>query len=400
MNNLYKRPMFRKGGSAEGGITSGLKRQGYAVPGTVQQNDTSRQRIIDAMGMAPPRRNFNDFLINFGLDIASRTPMGSGIGGAISTIAESAKSPYEQFAKARSAEQNLMRQVGMEAEIMDINKENAAAAAAAKDASAMARLQAQIKADRDLYELEKGENLNTLVQTRAQESIADGKFNNYNAATNEAEWTYRGSKEYTDKVIGGVLSEKQSNDAKSRAKFAKSQGKKNGVGKIYYDPYKDQVLEVAVVEGDYVLRPVVGGGEKVVDTTTEVVKKQDFDKIGQSSTVDITQVDSESSAFAQDMQKLFANSEFSQLFRRLGDRAATGYGDTLAGSPAGRIYGYFTDNPAEAKERSKSVEASSWYRTDEAKNYFLQNPNQLTAAAVDPTGWYNKFKEGEFGTGS
>ena len=30
-NNLYKRPMFRKGGSAEGGITSGLKRQGYAM---------------------------------------------------------------------------------------------------------------------------------------------------------------------------------------------------------------------------------------------------------------------------------------------------------------------------------------------------------------------------------
>ena len=271
-NNLYKRPMFRKGGSAEGGITSGLQspRQGYALPGSVQQNDTSRQRIIDAMGMAPPKRNFNDFLINFGLDIASRTPMGSGIGGAISTIAESAKSPYEQFAKTRAAEQNLMRQVGMEAEIMDINKENAAAAAAAKEAGAMSRLETQIKADKDLYELEKGENLNTLITTRAQESIADGKFNNYNTATNEAEWTFRGSKEYKDKVIGGVLSEKQSNDAKSQAKFAKSQGKKNGVGKIYYDPYKDQVLEVAVVEGDYVLRPV-GGGEEVIDTTTEVV---------------------------------------------------------------------------------------------------------------------------------
>ena len=55
--------MLRKGGSAEGGITSGLQspRQGYALPGSVQQNDSSRQRIINAMGMAPPRRNFNDF---------------------------------------------------------------------------------------------------------------------------------------------------------------------------------------------------------------------------------------------------------------------------------------------------------------------------------------------------
>ena len=122
-------------------------------------------------------------------------------------------------------------------------------------------------------------------------------------------------------------------------------------------------------------------------------KELDFGKIGQSGVTDITQVDPESSAFAQDIQKLFANSEFGALFRRLGDRAATGYGDKLAGSPAGRLYGYFFDNPKEAKERSKSVEASKWFRTEEAKNYFLQNPNQLTAAAVDPTGWYNKFKE-------
>jgi hypothetical protein len=273
MNNIYKRPMFRKGGSAEGGITSGLQspRQGYAVPGSVQQNDTSRQRIMNAMGMAPPRRNFNDFLINFGLDIASRSPQGN----IFQTAALAAQDPYEKFSKARDAEQNLLRQVGMEAEIMDINKETAAAAAAAKEAGAMSRLEKQIQADKDLYELEKGENLNSLITARAQESIADGKFNNYNAATNEAEWTFRGSKEYKDKVIGGVLSEKQSNDAKSQAKFAKSQGKKNGVGKIYYDPYKDQVLEVAVVEGDYVLRPVGGGGEEVMDTIKEVVEKKE-----------------------------------------------------------------------------------------------------------------------------
>ena len=119
----------------------------------------------------------------------------------------------------------------------------------------------------------------------------------------------------------------------------------------------------------------------------------DFDKIGKSGVTDITQVDPESSAFAQDIQKLFADGDFQALFNRLGDRAATGYGDTLAGSPAGRIYGYFTDNPAEALARSKSVAASKWYRTEEARKYFLQNPNQLTAAAVDPTGWYNTFKQ-------
>ena len=278
------------GGSAEG-ITSGLQpRKKFAFAGTVdamKNNENtpkadagmsimeklqSQKSIIDTLSPRQPRTDtsMRDFLINFGLDIASRSPQGN----IFQTAALAAQDPYEKFSKARDAEQNLLRQVGMEAEIMDINKETAAAAAAAKEAGAMSRLEKQIQADKDLYELEKGENLNSLITARAQESIADGKFNNYNAATNEAEWTFRGSKEYKDKVIGGVLSEKQSNDAKSQAKFAKSQGKKNGVGKIYYDPYKDQVLEVAVVEGDYVLRPV-GGGEEVMDTIKEVVEKKE-----------------------------------------------------------------------------------------------------------------------------
>ena len=274
--------MFRKGGSAEGGITSGLQspRQGYNTNqnNLVKQNDSSKQRIMNAMGMAPRGRNFNDFLINFGLDIASRPPTGSGIGGAISTIAESAKGPYEQFAKANQAEQNLLRQVGMESEIMDINKENAAAAAAAKDASAMERLKTQIASDEKLAKANRDDDLDLLISTRAQESIADGKYNNYTAATNEAEWVYRGSKEYKDKTIGGVLSEKQSSDAKTQAKFAKKQGKKNGVGKIYFDPYKNQVLEVAVAEGEYVLRPVDGSVTETITTQVTDNNQTGIDK--------------------------------------------------------------------------------------------------------------------------
>ena len=127
--------------------------------------------------------------------------------------------------------------------------------------------------------------------------------------------------------------------------------------------------------------------------TTKVEEPADpMANIGISGTTDITQIDPESSAFVQDIQKLLANSDFQRLFQRLGDRAATGYGDRLAGSPAGSIYGYFFDNPAEAKERSKSKEASKWFRTDEARQHFQKFPNQLTAAAIDPTGWYQKYK--------
>jgi len=273
MDRLYKRPMFRKGGSADSkgtGITSGLApRQGYDNGGS------SRQRIMNAMGANPPKRNFNDFLINFGLDIASRSPEGN----IFQTAAASAKDPYDKFSKARDADSNLMRQVGMESEIMDINKENAATAAAAKDASAMSRLKTQIESDQRIAAQALTDNLDALITARAQESIADNKFNNYNAATNEAEWTYRGSTEYKDRNMGGVLSEKQATDAKIREKFAKAQVKNNKgttssrLGSIYYDPYNDQVLEAVVVEGEYILR-TVGGGEKVVNTTA-VVKDKD-----------------------------------------------------------------------------------------------------------------------------
>ena len=102
-NNLYKRPMFRKGGSAEGGITSGLQRPGYNVGNRVTE-------VMDEMRTALPQRNsskrrFNDFLIDFGLDIATRSPMGSGVSGAISTALASAKDPFDKFRQSRAADE-------------------------------------------------------------------------------------------------------------------------------------------------------------------------------------------------------------------------------------------------------------------------------------------------------
>ena len=118
--NLYKRPMFRKGGSAEGGITSGL-RQGYNTNqnNRVLQNDLSKINLRD-MDMQQiynlsnsfyperrdtrPSRRFNDFLIDFGLDIASRPTTGN----IFSDIAASAKDPFAQFKTTRAADYKAM----------------------------------------------------------------------------------------------------------------------------------------------------------------------------------------------------------------------------------------------------------------------------------------------------
>ena len=131
--NLYKRPMFRKGGSAEGGITSGLQRQGYSGTGNASDQNVRQLNMdqnmseflknatigdmkaaADQMYTPQPRPNYakrrlGDLMIDFGIDIASRTPTGSGISGAISTALAAAKDPFERFKASRGNEELLMQ---------------------------------------------------------------------------------------------------------------------------------------------------------------------------------------------------------------------------------------------------------------------------------------------------
>jgi len=132
--NLYKRPMFRKGGSAEGGITSGLQapRQGYQ--GTGNASDQNVQKLNMDQNMAEflrnasigdmkaaadqmytpkerpnyAKRRFGDLMIDFGINLASQPPVGDGIGGAISTALAAAKDPFEKFKASRAGEEAAM----------------------------------------------------------------------------------------------------------------------------------------------------------------------------------------------------------------------------------------------------------------------------------------------------
>ena len=101
MNRTLRRPMFRMGGSAEG-ITSGLApRQGYDNGNIVEQIQ-QKKSIIDALAPRTPRKDtsIRDFLINFGLDIASRPASGS----IFSTAAASAREPFAKFQQAKQME--------------------------------------------------------------------------------------------------------------------------------------------------------------------------------------------------------------------------------------------------------------------------------------------------------
>ena len=138
MNRILRRPMFRTGGSAEG-ITSGLApRQNYFTGSTVNPYDEAKKAfvanrnphpftytppststtpnegmsmmdrikfqksMIESLAPRQPRTDtsMRDFLINFGLDIASRPPSGN----IFSTAAASAKEPFGKFQQAKQIE--------------------------------------------------------------------------------------------------------------------------------------------------------------------------------------------------------------------------------------------------------------------------------------------------------
>ena len=115
------RPMFRKGGSAGEGITSGLApRQGYQGTGnaadqSVQPFDLSKlenirdlnpQQLLQlskqlSLKQPPmqPDRSLGNFKIDFGLDLLSRSPSGN----IFQTAGAAAKEPFANFRASRAA---------------------------------------------------------------------------------------------------------------------------------------------------------------------------------------------------------------------------------------------------------------------------------------------------------
>ena len=109
MRTLH-RPMFRRGGSAGEGITSGLApRQGYAHGDNVKQ---ARR----------PNTNLNNFLIDFGLDLVSRPPSG----GIFATAGASAKKPFARFQERGAAQEEREWERGLHEEEMRIGREERA----------------------------------------------------------------------------------------------------------------------------------------------------------------------------------------------------------------------------------------------------------------------------------
>ena len=108
MSRIFYRPMFRTGGSSNSGITSGL-RSGYDNGGPAKL-----EKILSLMDAYAPEPELpkstagSDFLIDFGLDLASRSPQGN----ILQTAAMSAREPFDRFRKTKMAEKAMEYQQG------------------------------------------------------------------------------------------------------------------------------------------------------------------------------------------------------------------------------------------------------------------------------------------------
>ena len=148
MNRTLKRPMFRLGGSTGTGITSGLNkpRTNYQFGGgadarffignrmmpTASPMNTNRsiaaaaptlstrERLTQALG-AGRNRNMGQFLTQFGLNLLSQTPTGN----IFQTAATAAQEPTKGLFDDLNREQDLKRQIALEAERLDIGQEQA-----------------------------------------------------------------------------------------------------------------------------------------------------------------------------------------------------------------------------------------------------------------------------------
>ena len=113
MSNVFKRPMFRKGGEVGGGITSGMR--------NLYANGTPSERIKAVLEeySAPAVDPIAQLLIQGGLRGMSQT----GGGGTLGNLAMAFEQPTQGLFKNLAAQRKQKRDIALEGVIADIGQE-------------------------------------------------------------------------------------------------------------------------------------------------------------------------------------------------------------------------------------------------------------------------------------
>jgi hypothetical protein len=240
--------MFRKGGSAEGGITSGLERPGYNVGNRVTEVMEEMRTALPQRG--GPKRRFNDFLIDFGLDIASRPAQGN----IFQTAAMSAKDPFAKFQQSRAASEGFDDKLALGA--YDVVKGEQAA-------------EKDFEQKKDLIKLEA--ELNPKLKKVFREEIPEVRINEYAGSLEENDFDFikNNAREIaSDIVTYNVFKEKNPDSGPAKKDFRgilpyeyDTKGKPVPnyetitVGQVFYNPedglFYERVAEEGIIGTDF-----------------------------------------------------------------------------------------------------------------------------------------------------
>jgi len=226
MNRILKRPMFRRGGSADG-ITSGLDQK--------PRQEYSRGTMPSfQLGGLP------GFLTGFGLNLLAEPPRGN----IFQTAAVAARDPFNELQRFQTAQAIKDEDIAREdkklaegrefTESMTDREIKARAAEGKLDRESRERI-ASMRADDKLS-----------VQELAKSYLGDYD-GDLNKATNKARFFLEVrpqlKKEVGDTQIGGIIEFDPTDDPKAAKRFANQN--KNKVGKVFYNIKTDQVVMLA-----------------------------------------------------------------------------------------------------------------------------------------------------------
>ena len=205
--------MFRIGGSAGTGVTSGLDkpRQMYSEAGAVNPNPNPYATNL-MPGTLP------GFLTSFGLDLLSRPPQG----GFFQTVAASAKGPFETFQAAE------MARAREQSEKDFLRSERLAGQEFEKG-----QLEKRLKSAEDIAAMK---NDASLTVNQLATTYLDDYDGDLNKATNKAKFFLEIRPELAGTVgetqIGGIIEADLSNEKQAKT-FARAN--RNKVGKVFWD---------------------------------------------------------------------------------------------------------------------------------------------------------------------
>ena len=210
MSRILKRPMFRKGGTPNQGIMTGLvDRKGYAT-------GSYKERALEALRTDAPRdTSMYEMLIGGGLNLVSGAGAGDGL---LANIARSHKGPSETYFERQRAARDYDRALEQTAGQMAIQQQLDLEKIAAKQKDQQSPLY-------NVY-LEQG------VEQGMSGSEAE-RFATYHTSIKE---------DLRQKVggnrLGGII-EFDLNDKKQKDKNLPKM--KKDIGKYFYDPYDGKI---------------------------------------------------------------------------------------------------------------------------------------------------------------